>query len=121
MAKLACPSKGPSIEITIDHDAHADTPSNSYHQKMMIWLTLAEELLINCQAIDIIIKKDRDTQTVFKRATDLSILPVHDPRIDAAPALGVNQPSHAQANTDNLLPGYAAFRKEFFDALHYEV
>src|SRR3989442_13954560 len=98
MTKLACSSKGPPIEIAIDHDAKADTPSNSYHQKMMIWLTLAEELLINCQAIDIIIKKDRDSQTVFKGATDLSILPVHDPRIDTTAALGINQPSHTQAH-----------------------
>ena len=65
MAKLARPPERPAIEISIDHDAKTDATANGYHQEMLIRLTLAEEFLINRQAIDIIIKKDRDSQAVF--------------------------------------------------------
>src|SRR2546421_13010874 len=65
MTKLASPSERPTVEIAIDHDAKPDTASNSHHQEMMVRLTLAEEFLINRQTIDIIIKKDRNSQPVF--------------------------------------------------------
>src|SRR5436309_14507440 len=65
MTKLASPSERPTVEVTIDHDAKPDTASNSHHQEMMVRLTLTEEILINCQTIDIIIKKDRNSQAVF--------------------------------------------------------
>src|SRR5437899_8348942 len=60
MAKLARPSECPTIEIAINHDAKTDATSNSHHQEMMIGLPLTKEFLINSQAIDIIIKKDRN-------------------------------------------------------------
>src|SRR5689334_23873119 len=65
MTKLASSSERPTVEVTIDHDAKPDTASNSHHQEMMVLLTLAGEFLINRQTIDIIIKKDRNSQTVF--------------------------------------------------------
>ena len=46
-------------------DAKVETASSGHHQEMMIRLTLTKEFLINRQAIDIIIKKDWNSQTVF--------------------------------------------------------
>ena len=77
MTKLASPSERSTVEVTIDHYAKPDTASNSHHQEMMIGLTLTKELLINRQTIDIIIKKDRNSQAVFQGMADLNILPVH--------------------------------------------
>src|SRR3989442_313078 len=79
MAKLARPPERPTIEIAIDHDAKTDALSNGHHQEMLIRLTLAEEFLINRQAIHIIIKKNRDPQALFQGPADLNVLPVHHP------------------------------------------
>src|SRR6266852_1969084 len=79
IAKLARPSKRPAIEIAIDHDTKADAPSNRHHQEMLIWQTPTEEFLIDRQAIDIIIKKDRNPQAVFQGSADLHVLPVRYP------------------------------------------
>src|SRR5437764_11570798 len=70
MTQFACSSERSTVEIAIDHDAKSDTASNSHHQEVMIRLTLAEEFLINRQAINIIIKKDRNSQAVFQGTAD---------------------------------------------------
>ena len=111
MAELAGAPECPSIEIVVDHYAKSDTPSNSHHQKMMIGLTLTEELFVDRQTIDIIIKEDGDIEAVFQGMADLNVLPVQDPRIDAASMLGINQPTHAKAYTDDLFSGNATFGK----------
>src|SRR2546421_7089787 len=52
---------------------------------------------------------------------DLHILPVHYPRIDTASVLGINQPTHAKAHTDNLLLWNATLRKQFLNTMREEV
>src|SRR5947209_19563196 len=70
MTKLASTSEGAPIEVTVDYNAKSDTASDGHHQKMVIWLALAKKFLINCQAIDIIIKKDGDSKAIFQRTAN---------------------------------------------------
>ena len=111
MTELAGTPRCSPVEIVVDHYAKSNTAANGHHQKMMVGLTLTEELLVDCQTIDIIIKEDGDSQAVFQRTADLNVLPVHDPRIDAASVLRINQPAHSKAHTYNLLPGNATLGK----------
>src|SRR5262249_50876228 len=61
VAEFAGTPECSAIDIAVDDYAASD----GHLQEMMIWLALAKEFLINCQAIDIIIEKDEDSEAIF--------------------------------------------------------
>src|SRR5919199_5935488 len=102
MAELARGPRRPTIDLPVDHRAHADAATDGHDEKMLDTMAVAEPLLGDSQGVHVIVDVHRKAEALLKRSHELYLAPLQDGRRGAYPCVAVYDSSEANADPHDL-------------------